>query len=90
MWIMLRWEQMTCMKPSCYTESQRKSSIRVVLICGSLQQIVELQGLIDAEEHGISVSEMPTETFVQYTLGRGVGSLKSCQQKVLWTWTRMR
>ena len=53
----------------------------------------ELQGLIDAEEHGISVSEMPTETFVQYTLGSGVGSLKSCQQKVLgvlWTWTRMR
>ena len=36
----------------------------------------ELQGLIDAEEHGISVSEMPTETFAQYTLGRGVGSLK--------------
>ena len=47
----------------------------------------ELQGLIDAEEHGISVSEMPTETFAQYTLGRSVGSLKSCQQVlgVLWS-----
>ena len=40
----------------------------------------ELQGLIDAEEHGISVSEMPTETFAQNTLSRSVGSLKSGQQ----------
>ena len=43
----------------------------------------DLQGLIDAEEHGISVSEIPTGTFAQYTLGRGVGSLKSGQQKML-------
>ena len=53
----------------------------------------DLQGLIDAEEHGISVSEMPTGTFAQYTLDRGVTSLKSGQQKVLGSfgaWTRMR